>query len=335
MTPPDADTIEIADDDDGEDMTLMQAVENLVKEKPHLSLSQRLADPETLYVTRGPFHFKPDCKYQTFLNLMSDALPCPPANIVLDKTQWKPQTPANRALLPLGGSVGFDVLLKQMSWSNDKTFWDVKGDDGVTGGVGEAGPLNVAGNEEKAFDFSQLESTNTEDSVGEQKVSFNKAIASHLEELKKKWPVNKAGQRIYTDEKGFKWELTSIRLNVWAAHKTRGSATLDKPPVSAQFDIKNRIKTQPTPPTPFPAQPLATPGVAPAPSATDQLIAMALTMLQQQQHQHHPQYLPVVPAPPIQPPVHPNPEISPVPSAPQLPAKPAHRPVSLLEFSTY
>jgi hypothetical protein len=39
----------------------------------------------------------------------------------LDKTEWKPQTPANRLPLPLGGQVGFGVLQEQISLTKDKT----------------------------------------------------------------------------------------------------------------------------------------------------------------------------------------------------------------------
>jgi hypothetical protein len=34
-------------------------------------------------------------------------------------------------------------------------------------------------------------------------LSFDKAVAPHIEELKERWPENAAGKRIYTDEKGF------------------------------------------------------------------------------------------------------------------------------------
>ncbi|KAJ7018013.1 hypothetical protein C8F04DRAFT_1243593 [Mycena alexandri] len=288
---------------------------------------------------------------------MSDALPCPVTNIVLDKTEWKPQTPMNRGFLPLGGTSGFGAMKKQMKKSKDKTlivvmpghrkpadnlparfllwiyFWDMKGDNNVGGGAGEAGPSNaVAKEEDKTFDFSQLE-TSTEDSVGQQKLTFDQAIASHLEELQDRWPVNEAGQRIYTDDKGFKWDLTPIRLNVWAAHKARGTATVDKPPTSAQFDIKNRIKIQPVPSVPVTVQPVPPPAAAPVTAVTDQILALALSMLQQQQHQPVP--MPIVPVTPVQPPSNPIPDPSPVPSAPPSPAKHLHRPVSLLVFCTH
>ena len=82
---------------------------------------QPKANPETLYITRGPFKFSSNCSFDDFLSILSQTLPCPSANIVLDKTEWKPQTPANRAMLPLGGAVGFEVLQEQISECKDKT----------------------------------------------------------------------------------------------------------------------------------------------------------------------------------------------------------------------
>ncbi|KAJ7034799.1 hypothetical protein C8F04DRAFT_1346936 [Mycena alexandri] len=318
------------DDEDNEDelTAYIRVLKPQPPPPPTVRGRSRSAKPnssELPYVTRGPFTFDPDSTtFDDFMSLMSDALPCPVANIVLDKTEWKPQTPMNRAFLPLGGTGGFGALKKQMKKSKDKTlivFWDVKGDNNVGGGAGEAGPSNaVAKEEDKTFDFSQLETTSTEDSVGQQKLTFDQAIASHLEELQDRWPVNEAGQRIYTDDKGFKWDLTPIRLNVWAAHKAQGMATVDKPPTSAQFDIKNRIKIQPVPSVPVTVQPIPPPAAAPVTAVTDQILALALSMLQQQQHQPVP--MPIVPVAPVQPPSNPIPDPSPVPSAPPSPAKP-------------
>ncbi|KAJ7181952.1 hypothetical protein C8R46DRAFT_1210399 [Mycena filopes] len=158
-------------------------------------------------------------------------------------------------MLPLGGSIRFAVLQEQISNCKDKTvilsmpgpqkppedapFWDVGTLPNGVGGA-QAGPS-------KGFDFEELEARNVEDSVGEQKVrqpistllhvrqpgsqmSFDKAVAPHIDDLKERWPENEKGMRIYTDDKGYQWELTPIRLSVWGAHLARGSATLDKAP---------------------------------------------------------------------------------------------------------
>ncbi|KAJ7797069.1 hypothetical protein B0H14DRAFT_3494186 [Mycena olivaceomarginata] len=71
--------------------------------KPTLALPSRSCvkpTPETLYISRGPFLFMSDCSFAEFVVIMSKALPFSPDHIVLDKTDWKLQTPANRSPLP-------------------------------------------------------------------------------------------------------------------------------------------------------------------------------------------------------------------------------------------
>jgi hypothetical protein len=69
--------------------------------------------PESLYIERGPFKFLSDCSFDHFLSALAISLPCPVEDLVLDKITWVPQTPANRAPLPLGGAIGFDVLREE------------------------------------------------------------------------------------------------------------------------------------------------------------------------------------------------------------------------------
>lgn len=82
------------------------------------SKSRSKPKPETLYIKRGPFKFKSNTSYDAFLTRVAAALPCPVAHIVLDKVEWKPQTPANRSALPLGGEVGYGVMLEQIGGRN-------------------------------------------------------------------------------------------------------------------------------------------------------------------------------------------------------------------------
>ncbi|KAF8215719.1 hypothetical protein K438DRAFT_2105279 [Mycena galopus ATCC 62051] len=304
-------------------IVLLTGYIHIMKPAPSLPpKSRNKPKPETLYLSRGPFNFMSNCNFDAFTSAMAAALPCNPAHLVLDKTTWKPQTPVNRAPLPLGGDVGLKVLQKQIA------FWDTNEAGGSANA--EAGPSNTGGD----FDFSELEATSLEESVGEQKISFDKAVAPHIKELKERWPENDDGKRIYKDEKGFQWELTQIRLSIWAAHIARGTATLDKAPLSTQFDIKYRLKA-PSVAAPLPVAPLLSqPGPSSTPSSTDKILELlAMSMMMQQQQHHQPLYQPV---PMALPPVLVTPSNhSPVPSAPSSPVKLAHRSVSLAEFCTY
>lgn len=103
--------------------------------------------------------------------------------------------------------------------------------------------------------------------------------------------------------------------------------------MSAQFDIKNRVKTtQAAVVQPIPAAAQPNPAQNPAPSNTDKVLEMLTLslMFQQQQQQQHLVVPNVAP-----PPFHPPPHQSPIPSAPQSPAKPTHRPVSLGDFCAH
>ncbi|KAJ7854411.1 hypothetical protein B0H14DRAFT_2579866 [Mycena olivaceomarginata] len=152
--------------------------------------------------------------------------------------------------------------------SNTPQFWDTNDDN--DGNKAEAGPSDGV------FDYTELEARTTEESVNEQKMSFDRSVAPYVEELKERWPENDAGKRIYTDELGYQWELNTIRLSIWASHIVRvrpgKTATLDKAPLSSQFDIKYRLKNQPPAPVLPPAHPSLPQPVAanPAPSASDQ-----------------------------------------------------------------
>ncbi|KAJ7106368.1 hypothetical protein C8R44DRAFT_987446 [Mycena epipterygia] len=261
--------------------------------------------PETLYIKRGPFKFKSNTTYNDFLTRVAAALPCPVAHIVLDKVEWKPQSPANRNALPLGGEVGYDVLLEQIGGrdkdrivvlsmpgptkpSEDAPFWTTHDEASDAGPSARPSNLSAAGTD---FNYDELEANMTEESVGQQKMTFDKAVGPNVEELKERWPLNDEGKRIYTDDKGFQWDLNTVRLNVWAAHMARGTATAEKAPVSGQFDIRNCIKSHPAPSANIPA-PVThsiaanTPPAPAAPSATEKLIEiLAISMIQQ--HQQH------------------------------------------------
>ncbi|KAJ7851900.1 hypothetical protein B0H14DRAFT_3659673 [Mycena olivaceomarginata] len=144
-------------------------------------------------------------------------------------------------------------------------------------------------------------------------ISFDKAVAPHIDKLKERWPENDDGKSIYKDEKGLQRELTQIRLSIWAAHIARGTATLDKAPLPTQFDIKYRLKASSVA-APLPVAPLLPqPGPGPTPSSTDKILELlAMSMMMQQQQHHQPSH-----------------------SCAFAPISLAHRSVSLTEFCTY
>ncbi|KAJ7632068.1 hypothetical protein B0H17DRAFT_1217592 [Mycena rosella] len=306
---------------------------------------------ESFYIQRGPFQFTSHCNYEAFLSLMAATLPCPDGHIVLDKVEWKPQTPANCSPLPLGGAIGYKVLMNQISKSKDKIviismpgpkkpadnapFWSTTEDDAVPP-VAPSGASdrqnNTASSTDNSFDFAELEASSTEGSVGEQKMRFESAVGPKVEALKEHWPLNDSGKWIYTDKVGFQWELTPIRLSVWGAHLACGSATLDEAPLSGQFNISNRIKhtaastNHVAAPTIIPNAPAPPPA---SPSNAERLMEMlTMSMLHQNQQQQQSNALVPITNQPLVIPVA-------AASAPQSPVKPCHCFVPLEEFCSF
>ncbi|KAF8209768.1 hypothetical protein K438DRAFT_1959999 [Mycena galopus ATCC 62051] len=77
-------------------IVLLTGYIHIMKPAPSLPPKSRSKPkPETLYISRGPFNFMSNCHFNAFTSTMAAALPCNPAHLVLDKTTWKPQTPAN------------------------------------------------------------------------------------------------------------------------------------------------------------------------------------------------------------------------------------------------
>lgn len=109
-------------DSDGEDSPVeITGYIHVLKPTPTTvpSRSRTKTKSEDTYIKRGPFQFLSNCSYESFVTAMSKILPCAPGYIVLEKTEWKPQTPANRANLPLSGEIGFRVLQKQIDATKD------------------------------------------------------------------------------------------------------------------------------------------------------------------------------------------------------------------------
>jgi hypothetical protein len=76
----------------------------------------RSKKPEDEYLQRGPFQFQNTDTYDHFLQLLADTLPCPsPKHIAASKITWKPQKPLKAESLPLGGAVGFSIMINELA----------------------------------------------------------------------------------------------------------------------------------------------------------------------------------------------------------------------------
>ena len=72
--------------------------------------------PEDEYLQRGSFQFQSTDTYDDFLQFLAKTLPCPsPNHIASSKITWKPQKPLKAEALPLGGSLGFSIMINELA----------------------------------------------------------------------------------------------------------------------------------------------------------------------------------------------------------------------------
>jgi hypothetical protein len=175
-------------------------------------------------------------------------------------------------------------------------------------------------------------------------VKFDKVVGPAREQLEALYPVDNhprfPGKRIYTNSSGTHWDLSTTRLNVWAAHlvshpscqryftdqhsQGRKTATLEKPPLFPYFDIKQQIHPPKTTAITNHNHEVSVLSPAPAPTATNSLLELlTLSIIQQQQAQLAGQAIHTqVPRQPL----------ASLPSSPNV--KSRHRSVSMDEFCT-
>ena len=72
--------------------------------------------PEDKYLQCGPFQFQSNNTYDDFLRFLAETLPCPsPKHIAASKITWKPQKPLKAEALPLGGTLGFSIMINELA----------------------------------------------------------------------------------------------------------------------------------------------------------------------------------------------------------------------------
>ena len=101
---------------DGDVVNITAYIHVLCPSPPCAAPKNQTQKPEDDYVQKGPFKFQSDDSYDAFLTNIAVALPCPsPDYIVAAKMTWKPQKPLKAPLFPLGGKLGFFIMVKQVA----------------------------------------------------------------------------------------------------------------------------------------------------------------------------------------------------------------------------
>ncbi|KAJ7438218.1 hypothetical protein B0H11DRAFT_2358896 [Mycena galericulata] len=230
----------------------------------------------------GPFIFMSSINYTDFLHIISTGCRTKTANLALSSVQWKFDRPANATKKSLSNEAAYKVMMKSIKERRkDYVFsvymapptavkqelpWTKDEDDGNGGGPSLDFKYNL-----DAPSASVL-------SIREQITSIDNASNTEMNELLEAYPIDNnplfPGKRIYHNETGY-FDLTDIKLRVWAIAKAKGTATIDKPPASNHF-FKNQT-IRPAHPSGLPAPaPTPAPATAPAAASSNDLLQLLL-----------------------------------------------------------
>ncbi|KAJ7716062.1 hypothetical protein B0H16DRAFT_1476962 [Mycena metata] len=326
-----------------------------VETPPPPILSMRKPNTKALpakTTTLGPFECISSFTFPDFLNIIATACQTNTANLVLPSLQWKFDRPNNSKLKPVTNATGFKVMVKVLTdrhkdyvfsiFMAPPTFIKAELPWKESRNEGPSVPLNFE------YGIDDMQSQGSVLSIRDQLAGIDKASSTELNELLEEYPINNnplfPGKRILHNATGF-FDLTDIKLRVWAVARAQGKATLKEPPASNHF-FKNQTIKPPNPlaviPPPAPAPLPAVPDLIQLLLANPNVLQTAIQIMNPfphaaphhcgQMHQpypppypHHAPYLPPhgLPGPaPLQPP--------PQPAEPELVELP--REISLEEY---
>ncbi|KAJ7203861.1 hypothetical protein GGX14DRAFT_569903 [Mycena pura] len=252
--------------------------------KPGAAAPIRGKAPPPVVAERGPFFFPLNATFSMFCGHLSTAAGCRVAALNLPFVQWNTVISVKERKKDLTIEIHMPpplLLAADLPYETD----DYKPPDS----------------------FEELDAP-VPSSVHQQMATLDVAAAPVMEQLREQYPVGNhpafANKRIFTDPKfpDRHWELSDIRIRVWAAHILQGKASLTAQPKSAHFSEDQRIRQPrdttraPTVPAIAVAQPLPTPATPAATSPTD----LILLMLAQQFSANNRNLAPIpIPATPV------------------------------------
>ncbi|KAF8955172.1 hypothetical protein BDZ97DRAFT_1765296 [Flammula alnicola] len=197
---------------------------------------------------RGPFWLDIEANYETFKGLLAKTLPCRPENLPLAHLQWKYDKPVNDRKKSVATPMGYEALqesLKERTKDRAITIhMPPPTQDATTWDTGDGNYVDMP------FDFyDEFASTvPSELSAKAQIAAIETKSVDHLHDLKAQYPVNNhaalfPGKRVF-HQKGSYWDLTDLKLKIWANSLSLGSAgvSLNQPPISMHFDMDHRLK---------------------------------------------------------------------------------------------
>ncbi|KAJ7808623.1 hypothetical protein B0H13DRAFT_1928427 [Mycena leptocephala] len=211
-----------------------------VETPPPPSLNVRKSSTRTppMQMTElGPYKFQSAIDFSDFLLIIATGCHTKISNLPIASLKWKFDRPANAAKKGLTNKTAYDVMIKSLvDRKKDYVFsvymlpptvvkkelpW-IKDENDASPPDFEYNPSNAASSAVK--------------SIRDQIVAIDTASKDDLNELLEHYPVDNhplfPGKCIFHNETGF-FDLTDMRLRVWAVAKAKGDAMIDSRPASS------------------------------------------------------------------------------------------------------
>ncbi|KIJ08667.1 hypothetical protein PAXINDRAFT_158073 [Paxillus involutus ATCC 200175] len=187
------------------------------------------ATPVTKTTQCAPFIFFTDSKFDFFVAAVAEAAKTTVVNLPMSRLWWKFETPASLPMKVLSNAVGYAAMIDAV---NERT-------KGHTVFLYLPKPIDLEPPAEV------VTSRNNPAYEYDEDLAMRAGFSAECEELERKFPIGNhilfPDKRIYTKSGQF-WELTSLRLDIWAAAIPTKCATFDAPPTSNMFTKQQTIK---------------------------------------------------------------------------------------------
>ncbi|RXW20577.1 hypothetical protein EST38_g5275 [Candolleomyces aberdarensis] len=246
--------------DDSEEAVQVTAYVHIATPTPKSSGKSKKATASAA-VIRGPCIFDLDATFPEFKRELAGAVECRVSNLPKGLF-WTYDKPANDSKKPLLNLKGYDAMITSLTTASKKAanlVIKVHMPPPATDDVNWETPsgehvLRPYDHEEELAKMApELRDTTAKAQIA----AMQEGSAGHLAKLHNRhiidnhpdYPNKRILERAVGNNK-YRWELTPLRLQIWANALSRGEpgVTVDVPPNSAHFDISKAMKTKPAGP---------------------------------------------------------------------------------------
>ncbi|EDQ99206.1 uncharacterized protein LACBIDRAFT_316809 [Laccaria bicolor S238N-H82] len=205
--------------------------------------------PEPL--SRGPFFFTLSTPRIEFLQSLAscsvEGSYAPTiASINQEQLFWKQQVPANDKKKPLTNEVGYKAMIAKLEELTKKGK-----DTTITLSLPPLSKVaampsdTTAGTRGVDLEREEFREGPLGSTIREQQQVVCEGTSAFLEKLRLKYPIGSdprfPDKRVYSSGSDV-WELNGLRLQVWASHLDKGTASLTEPPNSTHFAQSQRLR---------------------------------------------------------------------------------------------